>query len=239
MELYDDIIKQTKELLSARPFQRWDYDPSQAWEDARVSELVLGRDSAYELGGGGKAGVHYTCVTGNRALVDRDEILLYGGDLGDLAEDSPYARLSFLNIADPAGDDETVYRAIREIEFVKYHVFPRGFMLGISSSDRREQVRLSREALRKGISFKAVGFDFIAKYHENPLVRQVSMYFITDTGVDWRALEKNSKTAADITGTLTHIMEGIALNCSACTLKPVCDEVEGMREMHLRRKQRA
>jgi hypothetical protein len=239
MELYDGIIKQTKELLAGRPFQRWDYDPSQAWEDAGENELVLGRDSAYELGGSGKSGVHYTCVTENRALVDRDEILLYGPDLAELRKDAPYARLSFLNVADPGEDDETAYRSIREIEFVKYHVFPRGFMLRISSTDQREQVRLSREAIRKGISFKAVGFDFIAKYHENPLVRHVSMYFITDAGMDWRALEKNSKTTADITGTLTHIMEGIALNCAACTLKPVCDEVEGMREMHLRRKQGA
>jgi CO dehydrogenase/acetyl-CoA synthase beta subunit len=235
MELYDGIIKQTKDLLSGRFFQHWDYEPSQAWEDARVSELVLGRDSAYELGGSGKPGVHYTCVTGNRALVDRDEILLYGPDLAELRKDAPYARLSLLNIADPGEDDETAYRAIREIEFVKYHVFPRGFMLRISSTDQREQVRLSREAIRKGISFKAVGFDFIKKYRENPLVKHAQMLFITDTSIDYQVLERNAKAAGDITGTLTHIMEGIALNCSACSLKPVCDEVEGMRELHLRR----
>jgi CO dehydrogenase/acetyl-CoA synthase beta subunit len=236
MELYDGIMERTKGLLSQRPFQRWDYDPTQAWEDAGVSELVLGRDSAYELGGSGKPGVHYTCVTGNSTLVDKDEVLLYGPDLAGLKEDSPYARLSFLNIADPGGDDESAYRAIRDIEFVKYHVFPRGFMLRISSSDRREQVRLSREALKRGVSFKTVGFDFIKKYRENLLVRNVTVIFITDAGIDYRALEKNSKTAEDITGTLTHIMEGIALDCSACTLKPVCDEVEGMRELHQRRK---
>ncbi|MFP3090338.1 hypothetical protein LQZ21_08430 [Treponema sp. TIM-1] len=235
MELYDGIITHTGEFLSQRPFQRWDYDPSAAWEDAGQSELVLGRDTAYELGGSGTFAVHYTCVTGNSALVDRDEILLYGPDLGELRKDAHYARLCFLNITDPGGDDETAYRAIREIEFVKYHVFPRGFMLRISSTDQREQVRLSKEAIRKGISFKAVGFDFIKKYRENPLVKQVRMIFITDTSIDYRTLERNAKTAADITGTLTHIMEGIALNCSACTLKPICDEVEGMRELHLRR----
>jgi hypothetical protein len=235
MELYDDIIKQTKELLSGRSFQRWDYDPSQAWEDAGQSELVLGRDSAYELGGSGKPGVHYTCVTGNSALVDRDEILLYGPDLAELRNDAPYARLCFLNIADPGEDDETAYRAIREIEFVKYRVFPRGFMLRVSSTDRREQVRLSRKAIGEGISFKAVGFCFIKKYRENPLAKQVRMLFITDTSIDYRTLERNAKTTGDITGTLTRIMEGLALNCSTCGLKPVCDEVEGMRELHLRR----
>ncbi|MDR2759247.1 MAG: hypothetical protein LBB78_07700 [Spirochaetaceae bacterium] len=235
MELYDGIITRTREFLSQRPFQRWDYDPSQAWEDAGQSELVLGRDSAYELGGNGTFAVHYTCVTAAPSLVDRDEILLYGPDLTELRKDTPYARLSFLNIADPGGDDETAYRAIREIEFVKYHVFPRGFMLRISSTDQREQVRLSREAIRKDISFKTVGFDFIKKHRENPLVKHVQMLFITDTSVDYRTLERNAKTTADITGTLTHIMEGIALNCSSCSLKPVCDEVEGMRELHLRR----
>jgi CO dehydrogenase/acetyl-CoA synthase beta subunit len=235
MDLYDGIITRTGALLSQRPFQRWDYDPRAAWEDAGQSELVLGRDSAYELGGSGTFAVHYTCVTGNPAPAGRDEILLYGPDLAELREDTPYARLSFLSIADPGGDDETLYRIIRDIEFVKYHVFPRGFMLRISSTDQREQVRLSREAIRKGISFKAVGFDFIKKYRENPLVRHVQMLFITDTSIDYRSLERNAKAAADITGALTHIMEGIALDCASCSLKPVCDEVEGMRELHRRR----
>ena len=113
MELYDGIITRTGEILSQRPFHRWDYDPSESWEDAGQSELVLARDSAYELGGSETYAVHYTCVTGNPALVDRDEILLYGPDLAELRQDTPYARLSFLNIADPGEDDETAYRAIR------------------------------------------------------------------------------------------------------------------------------
>jgi hypothetical protein len=236
MELYDGIIRETEALLSQRPFQRWDYEPSLSWEDAGFSELVMGRDSAYELGGSEKPAVHYTCVTCNPAFAGTDEILLYGPDLAGLKEDAPYARVSFLHINDPGGDDETAYRSIRDMEFVKYRVFPKGFMLRISSADNREQVRISMAAIKKGISFKTVGFDFIKKYRENPLVKRVKMIFITDPGVDYRALEKKAKTTADITGTLTHIMEGIALNCSSCNLKPVCDEVEGMRDFHMRRK---
>ena len=35
-----------------------------------------------------------------------------------------------------------------------------------------------------------------------------------------------------ITNTLTHIMEGLPTDCTVCQLKDICDEVEGMKELH-------
>ena len=35
-----------------------------------------------------------------------------------------------------------------------------------------------------------------------------------------------------MTGTLTHIFEGLPTDCSVCALKDICDEVEGMKELH-------
>ena len=45
-------------------------------------------------------------------------------------------------------------------------------------------------------------------------------------------LAQAAKKVDDITKTLTHILEGLPTDCGSCTLKPICDEVEGMREMH-------
>lgn len=236
MELFNGVMKETLELFSGFSGKRWDYDESLCWEDLHESELVLARDRAFELGGGGKQGLNFTCVTTSPLPVDRDEILLYGQDLDAIKEDADYARLSFLRIASPGEDDETVYKAIRDIEFVKYHVFPRGFMVRINSEDCREQVRVSSGAVKAGISFKTVGFDFIKKYREKPLVKNVKIIFVAGRGFDYRSLEKKAKTAANITNALTHIMEGLDLSCSSCVLKPVCDEVEGMRELHFRQK---
>jgi hypothetical protein len=236
MELFNGVMKETLELFSGFSGKRWDYDESLCWEDLHESELVLARDRAFELGGGGKQGLNFTCVTTSPLPVDRDEILLYGQDLDAINEDADYARLSFLRIASPGEDDETVYKAIRDIEFVKYHVFPRGFMVRINSEDCREQVRVSSRAIKAGISFKTVGFDFIKKYREKPLVKNVKIIFVAGRGFDYRSLEKKAKTTADITNALTHIMEGLDLSCSSCVLKPVCDEVEGMRELHFRQK---
>ena len=230
MELYNSIIAATRDRLGAAP-RRWDYDPALAWRDTGTSELVMLRDAAFELGGSGCPSANFTCVTGDDSLVPRDEILLYGKDIAELRGDTPFARLAILLADDLGGRDETAYQAIRDMEFVKYHVFPEGYMVRISSESNREQVRLSKAAVARGISFRAVGAAYIKGYHKNPHVRRVQLVFITGSQLV-PELARTAKKVDGITRTLTHILEGIPTNCGSCNLKPICDEVEGMREMH-------
>lgn len=61
MRLYDSVIADTKEQLSMLTPRAWAYDESRAWPDAGVSELVLMRDAAYELGGSGSRCKFYLC----------------------------------------------------------------------------------------------------------------------------------------------------------------------------------
>ena len=159
MKLYDSIITATKEQLSALEPKVWNYEEGKAWPDAGASELVLQRDAAYELGGGGLPAVNFTCVTTDDHLIGDNQVMLCGPDLRELKRDAPYARIALIRTAGLGEDDEAAYKAIRDMEFVKYHVFPKGYMFRISSGDFREQVRVSKTALRKGISFRSVGFD--------------------------------------------------------------------------------
>ena len=234
MELYNELIRETEAVLP-ETVRRWDYVPAAAWEDAGSSELVLLRDAAYELGGGGKDAVHYTCVTTSRELVEKDEVLLWGPDLKELRSDAPYARIALLRVGDiesGGGDDTAAYNAIKDMEFVKYHVFPRGYMLRISTESHREQVRVSKQALKKGIDFHRVGCDFIRQYRKNPNVLAVKLLFVTAPQAPYAALTAHAKRSADITRALCGILEGMPTDCSACRLKPVCDEVEGMKKLH-------
>ena len=238
MELYNELIRETEGLLAGGPFRRWDYAPQLAWEDTGESELVLLRDAAYELGGSGKPAVHFTCVTTSPALVEKDEVLLWGPDLRELKGDGPYARIALLRVGDiesDDGDDTVAYNAIKDMEFVRYHVFPKGYMLRFSAESGREQVRLSKRALRDGISFRQVGCDFIRRYRENPNVLAVKLIFITAPGGPYEALAGCGRRSTEITRTLCTILDGLPMDCSACHLKPVCDEVEGMRELHFGR----
>jgi hypothetical protein len=125
-----------------------------------------------------------------------------------------------------------VYRTLKDIEFAKYHVYPQGYMVRISPESYREQVRVSKDAIRRGVSFKALGMDYIRAYKKDPNVISATVIFLTDPAADYAALKALAKKSADVTGTLTHIFEGLPTDCSVCALKDICDEVEGMKELH-------
>ncbi len=236
MELYNAMIRSVEGLAGSSTPRRFDYDPANAWEDTGAFELVMLRDAAFELGGGDKPAVNFTCVTTSPTLIPKDEILVFGPDLGELKGDCAYARVALLRVGDIESDDEEdteqAFRAIQDMDFVKYRVFPKGYMIRTSSESSREQVRISKEALQKGVSFQRIGNDFIQQYKKNPSILAVKMLFITAPDADYAALVKEAKTAKDITLSLTKILEGMPTDCGSCSLKSICDEVEGMRELH-------
>lgn len=239
MQLYDSIIKETLESLSARPARSCAYAQSKAWKDTGVSELVMQWDAAFELGGDDKPAVNFSCVTGDTSFVDKDEIIVIGKDLSEIKDSVPFARLAFILIDDietEEGDTEPLFRAIQDIDFVKYHVFPEGYMVRTSAENHREQVRISKKAAKAGISFERVGCDYISHYKQDPNIRAVKLIFITDPAVDYKKLAADAKTVHDITLTLSKILEGMPTDCGSCDLKPICDEVEGMKELHFGQK---
>ena len=72
----------------------------------------------------------------------------------------------------------------------------------------------------------------ISKYKENPAVKGVRVIFITSAEADHKAFEEMAQKSNIITETLNHVMNSVNFDCDTCNLKPICDEVEGMRELH-------
>lgn len=231
MELYNHLIKDTEELLKGTP-KTWAYSESAKWKDLGVSELVLQKDAAYELGAQGKGSANFVLFTSSAELVSEDKVMLFGRDMGEIHSDCDFARIVLLRIGVLDDDDEKVYRTLKDIEFAKYHVYPEGYMTRMSPESFREQIRVSKTALRKSISFKNIGMNYISEYKKDPNVIAATVIFITDPGFDYGKLKDMAKKANDITGTLTHILEGLPTDCSVCALKDVCEEVEGMKELH-------
>ena len=232
MELYNSLIGETKALFEKLPQTSWDYAPRDCWTSTAQSELVLQKDAAYELGASGKGSANYVLFTSKEELGGQDQVVLIGRDLRDIKGDCDFARIVILRIGVLEDDDEAVYRTLRDIEFAKYHVYPRGYMVRISPESCREQVRVSRDAVRRGISFRSLGMNYIQAYKQDPNVISATVIFLTDPAADYKALLALAKKSADVTGTLTHIFEGLPTDCSACSLKDICDEVEGMKELH-------
>ena len=180
--------------------------------------------------------VGYLCAT-TAPLFDRDEVYVYGPDLPEITGDTDFAKIVYLVTDDlrEDSDSEAAFRTIRNMNFVRYHVFPAGYMARVSSESNEEQVRVSKKVVRAGIRFSYVGATYIRKYRELPEVKHVRVIFITEPSLV-AALRPNASKVDDITKTLTHILDGLPTDCGHCSMKAVCDEVEGMRELHLGKK---
>ena len=232
MELYNSLINDTRAQLEGLSAKVWDYSPADCWRDVGSSELVLQRDAAYEMGAMGKGSANYVLFTSSSELVNKDQVILYGPDMGQIKGDCDFARIVLLRVGVLDDDDEAVYRTLKDIEFAKYHVYPEGYMVRMSPESSREQVRVSKKALAKGISFRSIGASYVAEYKKDANVLNATVIFITDPKADYAALQAAAKKASAVTGTLTHILEGLPTDCSICALKDICDEVEGMKELH-------
>ena len=232
MELYNSLIQDTQKILDHGQPKVWDYSERDCWVDIGSSELVMQRDAAYELGAGGKGSANYVLFSSNPDFVSKDQVLLYGPDLREIRGDVDFARIVFLRVGVLDDDNEKVYRILKDIEFAKYHVYPEGYMVRMSPENYREQVRVSKQAIRKGISFRSIGASYIKAYKKDVNVLNAKVIFITAPGFDYSAMKDIARKASDITNTLTHILEGLPTDCSVCSLKGICDEVEGMKELH-------
>ena len=163
------------------------------------------------------------------------ETVLCGPDLGAITADSAFARITLVRVSALTGPREEYYRQLCDAAFVKYRIFPEGYMMRISPESNREQVRLSTQAIKRGISFRGVGTDFIRAYETLPNFVSAKVIFVSDPAVDYAALEQAACGVQERMKALNTIISGIPTDCASCQMKSLCDEVGGMRELHTRR----
>lgn len=225
MNFFDNLIDDFYGSVSSFGNKDYPYSIKNKWQDLGQNELVMQRESAYELDG-----IGFNLITSKNI---ENKITVIGDDLGQISENRKFARISVISIDDIA-DEQKAYDIIRKIEYVKYHFFPKGYMIRTSSRSHKEVVRLSKSALNQSITFEKIGNLLIDKYKANPVVKSVHIFFITDKSIDYNMLEALAVKNHSITETLNHIMNNVNFDCSSCNLKPICDEVEGMRELHFK-----
>lgn len=245
MKLYDDMIARCCSMLDSFSFSSKQYSfetiavksgessvcGEELWGQESEQRMLFKKDMAYELGGGNLPAYSGLAFTSDEAV--RDEIIICGPDLPQLKGDSPYARLTILRVDDGAWTDHAqAYRVMRRLDYTRYHVHPKGFLMRISAAAHREPVRVSREALRTGLNFEQVGRLFLAAYHSHPEVLGVRIFFITEPYFPYEEFEKTVRQMDSVTESLNEIFNDLIMDCAACRLKPVCDEVEGLRELH-------
>lgn len=225
MEFFNSLIDDVLNMCDSPGKVSMPFSDSDLWQDIGYNQVILQRDTSSELNGTG-----FNLVTSDDI---NDEIILIGEDLCDISGKSPFARISLIQIENEE-DEQKAYNLIRKIEYVKYHFFPQGYMIRTTSQSHKEAVRVSKDAVKKGISFQKIGSLLIEKYKQIPAVKGVKVIFITAPDADFNLIESVAQKNRKITETLNHIMNSVMFDCDSCNLKAVCDEVEGMKELHFK-----
>ncbi len=230
MNLFDKYILNIHDLLDDLPSKRFAF--SQKLEpSSNTPSFITIKDSKVELGGGNTPSLGFSVQTSS--LDFENETLLYGKDLQELSSNVPFVKIVFIKTNDVSSDEQTIYNVIKQLEYLKYNVNVQGFMSRASSLNMREEVRVSKRAVKNGLSFESVGNTLINEYLKHPNVEKVKIVFITGECKRFDQLQQIAKTVQSAQNALNHIFDNVVIDCAHCNLKPICDEVEGMREMHV------
>lgn len=232
MKIYDNSINKVRALFSnyeTKPLSIGETD----WPEVTDREMILRNDMAYELGTERNYGIGSLLVTADKDLVPCDGITLIGPDLDKIVHDTSYARIAVVRVSeDVLGEGQALYSAIRGLEFTRYHFYPKGFMLRISAAQKKESVRVGCAEIRQELNFEKVGNLMIQAFKKNKMVEAVQIYYVTDPNFDFHQLKQLTDEAENITKTIDHISNNVVMDCAACNLQEICDEVEGLKELH-------
>lgn len=236
MKLYEDLIAAIRALLPDTPDKSCDFDPALCAEPGDKNAILFRSDMVFELGGSGKQSVNSTLFG---AVPDgKDEVALYGKDLCELTQDTAFSHLTIVQLKNE--DEETLrYETLKDIAFCQFRLYPKGYHIRISPSAGKEQVRVAKAALQQSppLSLLNVGCSLIALLKTQPDVAAVKTVFITDPAVDHAALAALARKAKQITEAVQHTFEMNSLDCASCKMKPICDEVDGLRALHFKKEE--
>ncbi|MBQ6752675.1 MAG: carbon monoxide dehydrogenase [Clostridia bacterium] len=229
MRLYDECLTGVSKLIDEYGARSLDIGESAVWKDAGKNQIIFQNDTAYELGGGTYPAVSSIALTDSADFVPRDEVLLIGDDLPDIKGDTPFARIALIRVDEESmGSGNALYQAVRQIEYARYRLNPEGYMMRISAFSHREAARVSSEALTHGLDFAKVGRLFIEEYKKRAQVEAVKLLFVTARDFPYEQLSAVMEKSEKITTALDHIMKDVRMDCSTCSLKDVCEEVEAL-----------
>lgn len=229
MKLFESSILTLLDLLGKFPYKATHAGGDEAWPDEGKNQMIFQSDMAYELGGSNLPAVSGIAFTDSEEAVPRDEVLVCGPDLGEIEGDVPYARITLVRVkGTDAMDSNALYQMIRRIDYTRYHLNPRGFMMRISAVHQREAVRVGKEALSEGLSFEKVGKSFISAYRKHAEVEAVKIVFVTLPEFPYEEAMQHLQKCENISKTLDHLAKKVQMDCHACQLKEVCEEVEAL-----------
>lgn len=228
MGLFDDPIKQIDDIVerSARIQKPTVYSAGDLTPWPEENSLVLEEDTAVELGNPKEGSAFFVYWTDSRPVVD-GRITLIGPALSSLiGNTAPFALFLFVS-----GDIDDPYDCHRDLKDAVYDTRPSGFMVRALPSRQTLWCRVSKEAVKNGLTLGRIAATYIDNLHQVDFVRDVEALVVTLDKNTVKKLAQVARESGRVIGALVKITEQLEHDCESCEYWDVCASVEQLRKM--------
>ena len=231
MELFEGIIPSVHSFLAEQTHRRsWASEPSLPWPAGGSRNIVLKEDLGVELGNPEMESVSCLLWTENLSWIEDKRITLVGHDFFESAAKSlPFGKVVLVGVE--SFDEDNVYERHKNLDFLRYDLDLKGFMMRAVSQHMREWCRISKEALSKGFSVRHLGSSLMSLIAQRPYVKSVEMIFFTSSSEDVARLKEITAHSEKIISAMNKMAGEFDYDCSSCDYQEVCDEADGLKGM--------
>lgn len=200
------------------------------WPIEKNRNLVLGQDTAVELGNPKDASTSFLLWVNQPHRIKNGRMTIVGPDLPRLGgRQVSFGKIVIIDAADFDADNS--YERYREMELLRYDIHLKGYMMRGVSQQQREWSRVSKEAVRNGFSFKHLGGALMDQFLQLPYVRAVETVFITSGRKDVLAAKTISNAVFKKITAMNKMAEELSFDCDTCDYNDVCKDVAELRAM--------
>ncbi len=199
-----------------------------AWPSTPDRNLVLAQDTAVELGRPEDFSTAGLFWTSGSDKTRHGRITLLGPDIPALKDRKiPFGKM--VRAVVTGGNPENQYRRYLEMELVRFGLRLEGYMMRGVSQHQREWVRISREALAGGFSFKILGGALIDALMQLDYVKAAEVVFVTSGRNDVSELHRITQKAGRIVAAMEKLSENHIPDCDVCEYQDVCQTIDRMK----------
>jgi CO dehydrogenase/acetyl-CoA synthase beta subunit len=231
MELFEGILPSVHSFQAGQAHRRsWAASPSLQWPSGGSRNIVLKEDLGVELGNPEIESVSCLLWTENLSWIEDRRITLVGPDFFESpAKSLPFGKVLLVGVE--GFDEDNVYERHKDLDFLRYDLDLKCFMMRAVSQYMREWCRISREALSKGFSARHLGSSLISLFAQKPYVKSVEVIFVTSSTEDVARLKEITTHSEKIISAMNKMAQEFDYDCASCDYQEVCDEADGLKGM--------
>ncbi|HHO77381.1 MAG TPA: hypothetical protein ENN05_13270 [Deltaproteobacteria bacterium] len=231
MELFTDTISHVRDFVAQKSGKRfWNGDNELLWPGGGGRNIVLKEDLGLELGNPRMESVSCLLWTHDLTSIEDGRITLIGPDFTESPGQSlPFGKVVLAGVE--GFTEDNAYDMHKDMDFLRYSIDLKGFMMRSVSQYMREWCRISAEAIGQGFSVRILGSALMNLFYEMPSVKKVEVIYLTSSPSDVIRLREITSPAERIIAAMNKMADEFDYDCASCDYQDVCNEADGLRGM--------